>query len=178
MWQCLYLQRPGPLPVFTYFAVLRTFLGVNLWAVMCSPQPITVRRVWGARLCKNVVTNCVSMCIPCAEAWRALPQKCNYTSWSTQTATIVIGPLGGKLTPFAPPGRWEKKKWETSVGLEELLRLFMYKLYPPAVHSLAPDNFTAKLPSPQLTPQSPSLSLDHTPTTHELRYFCNMLYIY
>ncbi len=48
MWRCPYLQRPCPLPVFSYFAVLGMFLGVNLWAVVCSLQPITVRKVWGA----------------------------------------------------------------------------------------------------------------------------------
>ncbi len=48
MWWYLYLQRPFPLPVFSYFAVLGTFLGINLWAVVCTPQPITVRRMWSA----------------------------------------------------------------------------------------------------------------------------------
>ncbi len=47
-----------PLPGFSYFAVYGTFLGVNLWAVVCSPEPITVRSVRGAGLCKNVATSC------------------------------------------------------------------------------------------------------------------------
>ncbi len=56
VWRCL--QRPRPLPIFSYFAVFRTFLGVSLWAVVCSPQPVTVRSVRGVGLYKNVVTNC------------------------------------------------------------------------------------------------------------------------
>ncbi len=57
MWQCLYLQRLCPLSVFSYFAVLGTFLGVSLWAVVCSPQPITACWVWGSGLYKNVETS-------------------------------------------------------------------------------------------------------------------------
>ncbi len=58
MWQCLYLQRPCPLPGFSYFAVFGTFLSINLWAVVCRPQPIIARRMWGTGLYKNTVTNC------------------------------------------------------------------------------------------------------------------------
>lgn len=32
-WRCLHLQKPCPVPAFSYFAVFRTFLGVNFWAV-------------------------------------------------------------------------------------------------------------------------------------------------
>ncbi len=46
MCRCLYLQRLCPLPGFSYFSVFGTFLGVKLWAVVCSPQPITASRVW------------------------------------------------------------------------------------------------------------------------------------
>ncbi len=54
---CLYLQRPCPLPGCSYFSVFETVLGVSLWAVVCSPQPIIARRVWGAQLYKNVATS-------------------------------------------------------------------------------------------------------------------------
>ncbi len=57
VWRSLYLQRPYPLPGFSYFTVFRTFLGINLLAVVCSPQPLTARRAWDAGLCKNVATN-------------------------------------------------------------------------------------------------------------------------
>ncbi len=39
--------------------------------------------------------------------------------------------LTSAITPFGPSSIWEKKKRETSVGLEQLLHLFMHKLYPP-----------------------------------------------
>ncbi len=57
VWLCLYLQRPCPLPVFSYFAAFGKFLGVNLCAVGYSPQPITALRVWGAGL-KKIATGC------------------------------------------------------------------------------------------------------------------------
>ncbi len=60
VWWCLYLQRPCPPSVFSDFAVFGTFLGINLWAMVSSPQPITARRVWGAGLYKNVATSCVA----------------------------------------------------------------------------------------------------------------------
>ncbi len=44
---CLYLQKPCPLSVVSYFAGFWPVLGINLWAVVCSTQPITARRVWG-----------------------------------------------------------------------------------------------------------------------------------
>lgn len=47
VWWCLCLQSPCPLPVFSYFAVSGTFVGVTLWAVVWSPQPMTACRVWG-----------------------------------------------------------------------------------------------------------------------------------
>ncbi len=46
VWWCLYLQRRCPLPVFSYLAELRTFLGVDLWAVVWSPEPITALNSW------------------------------------------------------------------------------------------------------------------------------------
>ncbi len=38
-------ERLYPLLVFSYFAVFGMFLGINIWAVVYSPQPITERRV-------------------------------------------------------------------------------------------------------------------------------------
>ncbi len=55
VWRCLYLQRLCPLPGFSYFAVFGTFLGINLWAVVCRVQPNNSTQ--GVRY-KNVVTNC------------------------------------------------------------------------------------------------------------------------
>lgn len=44
VWWGLCLQRPCPILFFSYFAVFGTFLCDSLWAVACSPQPITA---WG-----------------------------------------------------------------------------------------------------------------------------------
>ncbi len=44
VWRCL--QGSCPLPGFSYFAVFRSLLDINLWAVVCSYQPITMCRVW------------------------------------------------------------------------------------------------------------------------------------
>ncbi len=61
MWRCLYLQRPCPLPGFSYFAAFGTFLGIKLWAVVCSPQPITAHSIKTRRgqlwmLCLQLLT--------------------------------------------------------------------------------------------------------------------------
>ncbi len=97
---------------------------------------------------------------------------------ATQTVTILIGPRGSKLTPFAPPSSWEKKKQETSVGLEELLHLFMHTLYPPLyIHELlitSPLNFHLLRSLTRLIQSmvrfaftvTLSHSLDQTLTTH------------
>lgn len=42
---CWRLSAETPPSVCPYFAVSRTFLGVSLWAVGVSPQPMTARRV-------------------------------------------------------------------------------------------------------------------------------------
>ncbi len=54
-WRCLYLQRLCPLPGFSYFVGFEMYLGINLWAALCSPHPKTV---WGVGLYKNVATSC------------------------------------------------------------------------------------------------------------------------
>ncbi len=54
---CNTVLRPGKI-ITSYFAVRGMFLGLNLWAVVCSPQLITAHRVWGVGLYNNTVTNC------------------------------------------------------------------------------------------------------------------------
>lgn len=52
VWQCIYVQRTCPLAALSYFlrivfAVFGTFWASTFGQKMCSPGPITARRVWG-----------------------------------------------------------------------------------------------------------------------------------
>ncbi len=72
--RCLYLQRPCLLPVFSYFAVLGTFLGINLRMVVCSPQ---VRR-WTLLTCNDQWPDRKHVGLPEACALWAREECCVY----------------------------------------------------------------------------------------------------
>ncbi len=45
------------------YAVLGTFLGINIWTVVCNPQPITTCRVWGTG-CSDQLLDCKHVGLP------------------------------------------------------------------------------------------------------------------
>ncbi len=78
-------------------------MDINLWAVVCSLQPMTARRVWGAGFYKNIVTRCQTVSMWDHQKRVRFEPERRGQFWNSNRQILLVTPLSQSTEYFFHP---------------------------------------------------------------------------